>query len=178
MDVVSHRRGGFALAAVFFSAILSASAGSLGAERVRYVVDGDTVILENHQRVRLIGVDAPEVSHRKYGRKAEPFGKDSKHFLRDLVEGREVELKGGAEPFDRFGRRLAYLYLADGTFVNRRMIEDGYAETFRKFPFEFKQEFRDVEKKARAEGRGMWAAREKTWTERFLTYLESAMGLD
>lgn len=138
----------------------------LWAEKVRYVIDGDTFILESNQRVRMIGIDAPEIRHAKYGKKAEPYGKEAKQYLRRLIQGCDVRLTDGGEPFDRFGRRLAYVYLKDGTFVNRKMVEAGYAETFRQFPFAFKEEFLGLEQKARSEKLGMWAAK-KSWAERF-----------
>ena len=143
---------------------------SLFAEKVRYVIDGDTFILEDNQRVRMIGIDAPETSHRRYGKRGEPFGNEAKQYLKQLIEKKDVALKGGEEPFDRFGRRLAYVYLADGTFVNQKMVEDGYAETFRAFPFQYKKNFQELEQGARAERRGMWAER-KSWQELFFEYL-------
>ena len=137
---------------------------NLYAEKVRYVIDGDTFILENNQRVRMIGINAPEISHRRYGKKrGEYFGKQSKAYLKRLIEGRDVELKKGGEPFDRFGRRLAYVYLPDGTFVNAKMVEEGYAEVFRKFPFDHKEEFMTLEAEARSEWRGVW--KKRSWTD-------------
>ncbi len=137
----------------FFVFFLSAS---LYAETVRYVIDGDTFILQNNQRVRMIGINAPETSHRRYGKKGQPFGNEAKDRLRKFIEGKEVTLKEDREPFDRFGRRLAYVYLPDGTFVNREMVREGYAETFRKFPFEYKGEFSKLEQQARGAKLGMW----------------------
>jgi endonuclease YncB( thermonuclease family) len=142
---------GFVLSAILWAAVHPA-----WAEKVRYVIDGDTLILENHQRVRLIGIDAPEISHRRYGKKGEPFGEDSRGFLVRLVQGKEVRLENGKEEFDRFGRRLSYVYLPDRTFVNRKMVEEGMARVYRKFPFEFRNDFLEAEKQA-ARGRlGLW----------------------
>ncbi|HNV85566.1 MAG TPA: thermonuclease family protein [Candidatus Omnitrophota bacterium] len=142
------------------------SAGLLFAEKVRYVIDGDTFILTDQQRVRMIGIDAPEVSHPRYGKSGEPFGEESRKYLKALIEGKDVRLEGGEEPFDRFGRRLAYVYLSDGTFVNRQMIEQGYAEVFRKFPFEYKKDFFESERRAKAGKLGMWGdAPESFWTK-------------
>lgn len=161
------RPGAIAFAVVAF---VCSFAAVLFAEKVRYVIDGDTFILENNQRVRMIGIDAPEVGHRKYGKRSEPFGNEAKRYLRQLIEKKDVALKPGEEPFDRFGRRLAYVYLEDGTFVNRKMVEDGYAETFRAFPFSFKNEFKELEHKAKTEKRGMWSGKPRTWQELFYEY--------
>jgi micrococcal nuclease len=132
-------------------------------EKVRYVIDGDTVVLEDNERVRLIGINAPEVDHRKYGKTGQKFGNASKAYLEKLIGGKDVSLESGTEAYDRFGRRLAYLYLHDGTFVNREMVRLGYAETFRKFPFEFREEFFALEAEARNNRLGMWDDRPSDW---------------
>jgi len=133
--------------------------GLLLAEKVNYVIDGDTVILADNQRVRLIGINAPETDHPRYGKKGQKYGNESKAYLKGMVEKKEVRLESGDESFDRFGRRLAYLYLPDGTFVNRKMVETGNAEVFRKFPFKFRKEFLELEQAARANKLGMWGER-------------------
>ncbi len=147
-----------------FAGVLLA-AGALCAEKVRHVMDGDTFILESNQHVRMIGIDAPEVDHRRYGKRGEAFGNESRRYLSSLIEHKSIDLSEGLEPFDRFGRRLAYVYLEDGTFVNRQMVAEGYAEVMRKFPFEYKAEFFGLEREARAAKRGLWADRPKSWTE-------------
>lgn len=125
------------------------------AERVRHVIDGDTLVLDSGDKVRLIGIDAPEIENRKYGRRGEYFGEEARIYLRDLVEGRDVRLEAGQEPRDRYGRRLAFLYL-DDLLVNREMVRLGFADVFRKFPFKGKEEFLRLESEAREAGRGLW----------------------
>lgn len=126
-------------------------------EEVRYVIDGDTFILANNQRVRMIGINAPEVSHRRYNKQGQSYGKEARKHLEGMILKKDVTLKSGAEEFDRYGRRLSYVYLQDGTFVNLKMVKDGFAETYRKFPFEYKEDFLKVEDEARAAKLGMWA---------------------
>ena len=159
---------------LLFAPVLFASACPCPEEtrEVRYVIDGDTVILKNEQRVRLIGIDAPEISHRKYGKKGEAWGDEAKEYLASLIQRKEITLKPGKEEFDRFGRRLAYLYLPDGTFVNRKMVEEGYSEAYRKFPFEYKADFIEVEKIAREGKKGMWGQKQNSWLEAFMEILE------
>ena len=141
------------------------------AEKVRYVIDGDTFILQNNQRVRMVGINAPEISYRRYGKKrGQPHGQDAKRYLKNLIEKKEVTLKkGGNDTYDRFGRRLAYVYLPDGTFVNRKMVADGYAEAYRKFPFEYKTEFLQLEHEAQLSRKGMWTAKKQNWLEKLLS---------
>ena len=127
---------------------------------VQRVVDGDTIIVKWHDRVRLIGVDAPEVSHPK--KPIEYFGPEAKEYLRALVEGKDVLLKfdnlNRKENFrDEFDRLLAYVYLVDGTNVNQLMIQEGYAVTLRYFPFSYLDRFLEAEKEARKARKGIWA---------------------
>ncbi len=148
------------LTAFFLGLFLFSSA--LWAEKVRYIIDGDTFILENNLRVRMIGVDAPEISHRRYKKKGELYGDEAKTHLKALIEKKEVTLKsGGNDEYDRFGRRLAYVYLPDGSFVNHLMVQDGYAEAYRKFPFEYKNDFIKSEKEAQIAKKGMWSGKKR-----------------
>ncbi len=148
--------------------------GTAFAEKVRYVIDGDTFILQNNQRVRMIGINAPEIGHRKYKKKGQEHGQEAKKYLKSLIEKKDVTLKsGGNDEFDRFGRRLSYVYLPDGTFVNRKMVEDGYAQAYKKFPFEHKEEFLRLEDEARLAGRGIWSGKKESWMDKFVEFMSS-----
>src|SRR3954451_22120022 len=82
--------------------------------RVVRVVDGDTVVLTEIGKVRLIGIDTPEV----YGQQ-ECFGQEASAFAkRELPPGREVTFRLGVESRDRYGRALAYVWLGDGRMFN------------------------------------------------------------
>jgi micrococcal nuclease len=127
----------------------------LAAERARVarVIDGDTLVLADGRRVRLIGVDAPEVDC-PY-RQAEPWGYESQAYLKQLVEGKRVRLEFEGEPFDKYGRTLAYVYLGD-VLVNGRIIRDGQARLYRRFAFEYKEQFGYYEAEAKRRGLGLW----------------------
>lgn len=87
------------------------------------VVDGDTLILRGQGRVRLIGVDAPETWLRH-----DCFGEEASRALARLTPpGSRVRVAGDAEPRDRYGRRLLYLWTLDGVFVNTELVRTGYA---------------------------------------------------
>lgn len=135
--------------------LVGVSPRGLYAERVRYVIDGDTLVLGNDQRVRLIGIDTPEIENPEYFHQGEFYGVEAKNYLKTLIEGKEVRLESGSEPFDDYGRRLAYVYLGD-LFVNRELVRLGYAEVFRKFGFRYKSEFLELEASARAQKMGIW----------------------
>jgi micrococcal nuclease len=126
--------------------------------RVERVVDGDTLVLDGGERVRLIGVDTPETVHPE--RPVERFGKEASEFTRRMAEGRAVRLEfdsAGAGRTDRYGRTLAYVYLEDGTFLNAEIIRQGYGFAYTRFPFRYLEEFRRLEHEARADRRGLWA---------------------
>jgi len=93
-----------------------------GGAVVTRVVDGDTAILEGLGRSRLIGVDTPEVHGRR-----ECFGAQASAFATRMLERRAVRYEAGAEPRDRYGRALVYVWLSDGRLFNELLIARGYA---------------------------------------------------
>ena len=123
------------------------------AHLVKQVFDGDTIAIEDGTRVRLIGVDAPEVDSPYSNR--EPFGERSKEFLTALVLHREVYLTEGDPPHDKYGRALAYVYV-DDVLVNGRMIREGWARAYRQFHHPWRDLFIVYEREARSKGLGMW----------------------
>lgn len=137
--------------------------------RVSRVVDGDTLILESGERVRLIGIDAPEMHESEklfrdsYRTKKDiatikKLGKASYEFLKKLVEGKRVTLEFDVEKYDRYNRLLAYVYLKeDGTFVNAKMLEEGYAQIMTVPPnVKYKELFLELSRRAREQRRGLW----------------------
>ena len=129
--------------------------GALAEEfTVDKVIDGDTVILSNRERVRLIGVDTTEKSHPL--KPIEFFSQEATNFTRKLVEGKLVRLEYDAERRDKYNRLLAYLYLLDGTFVNAEIIKQGYGFAYTKYPFKYTSIFTNYEKEARANKKGYW----------------------
>lgn len=135
---------------------------------VKRAVDGDTVLLENGERVRLIGIDTPECheSQKLYRdarrtkqdvRTIKEMGKKAAAFTRKLVEGKKVRLEFDAEHKDKYGRLLAYLYLPDGTFVNAEIVGKGYASLMTIPPnVKYAGQLRARYKEARQERRGLW----------------------
>ena len=102
---------------------------------VTRVVDGDTIVLSNGERLRYIGVDTPETKHPKKGLQC--YGKEASAFNKKLVEGKKVKLEFDVQQKDRYGRLLAYVYLEDGTFVNAELLRKGYAQVMTIPPVEF-----------------------------------------
>jgi len=121
---------------------------------VRTVYDGDTIQLDDGRKIRLIGVDAPEV--KSVYSKEEPFGEESKRYLEKLLLGKKVYIKIGAEQFDKYGRTLAYVYM-DDVLLNGRIIKDGWARAYVRFDYEYKDLFVSYEKEAKSRGIGIWS---------------------
>jgi micrococcal nuclease len=131
-------------------------------------VDGDTLKLENGERVRLIGIDTPEMheSNKLYKdsqrtgrdiRTIQAMGKKSYIFTKGLVEGKRVRLEFDVEKKDRYERLLAYVYLKDGTFLNAEIVKQGYASLMTYPPnVKYADEFVKLYREARENNRGLW----------------------
>jgi len=118
-------------------------------------VDGDTLLLDGDERVRLIGIDTPESVDPR--RPVEYLGKEAAAFTRRLAEGKRVRLAFDQDRTDRYGRTLAYVFLEDGTFLNAEILRQGYAHAYTRFPFQYADQFRAYEREAREQRRGLWA---------------------
>lgn len=135
---------------------------------VTRVVDGDTLLLENNERVRLIGIDTPEMhGSDKLKRDSQRSGQDaaaikelgiqSYEFTKKLVEGKRVRLEFDVDKFDKYNRLLAYVYLSDGTFVNAEIVEQGYASLLTIPPnVKYADLFQKLYREARQNQRGLW----------------------
>lgn len=120
---------------------------------VSRVIDGDTVELENEERVRLIGIDTPE--------RGEYYFEEATERLRELVEGEEVILENDVENRDRYDRLLRYIYF-DDLFINLILVEEGFARAYPYDPnLRYEDEFAEAEERARENGLGIWRDEER-----------------
>jgi endonuclease YncB( thermonuclease family) len=124
---------------------------------VVHVVDGDTIRVRlgtRVEKVRYIGIDTPEVRHPSRGE--EPGGREASAINRTLVSGRTVRLEMDVQTRDRHGRLLAYVWVGD-TMVNAELVRLGYAQVMTVPPNVRHQAlFLDLQRQARARGRGLW----------------------
>lgn len=123
---------------------------------VRRAIDGDTLELDGGERVRLIGVDAPE--DQRWRNFVEPYGAEATIYMRRLVSGRRVRLEYDAERRDDYGRTLAYVFLEDGLHANAALIREGLARARRYGKNGARlAELRSAENDARSTGKGIWS---------------------
>ncbi len=136
---------------------------------VERAVDGDTLKLESGERVRLIGIDTPEMheSNKLYKdsqRSGESvttiqkLGRRAYEFTKKLVEGKRVSLEFDVEKYDKYNRLLAYVYLKDGgTFVNAEIVKEGFASLMTIPPnVKYADLFSKLYHEARQNRRGLW----------------------
>ncbi|MEW6007827.1 MAG: thermonuclease family protein [bacterium] len=136
------------------SSIVVQSLPLKGPFRVSCVLDGDTILLDNGETVRLIGVDAPEIHHPELP--VQRFGKEAMQFLKRLVEGLECTLEYEPNNLrDQYGRLLAYVFV-DGRLANAEIIQRGYAYAYTRFPFRRQAEFIALEHEAQKHQYGLW----------------------
>jgi micrococcal nuclease len=133
-------------------------AGPSETRRVVRVIDGDTFVIGENVRVRLLGVDAPDFGHPDPDRPDEPFGREATEFLRAAVDGRDVRLDFDRERHDKYDRLLAYV-TCDDRLVNAEIIRAGFAKALTRFPFsaQKKRLFVEAEREAREAQRGLWS---------------------
>ena len=126
-----------------------------GSLRVTHVIDGDTIVLDNGDTVRLIGVDAREIHHSEIP--VQRFGQESAEFLRRFAEGFECTLEYESGNLrDKYGRLLAYVFIGD-RLANAEIIRRGYGYAYTRFPFSRQAEFISLEREARESQSGLWS---------------------
>ena len=156
-------------AAVSFAILVAIGAGLLAPRsavgqsariqaRVLSVIDGDTieVLVEGrHERVRYIGIDAPEVWPEE---RRECFGTEATVRNGQLVGGQTVELESDVTDRDRYGRLLRYIWIGE-TFVNAELLVEGFAQVTTYPPdVRYVELYRELQRQARQSGRGLWSA--------------------
>jgi endonuclease YncB( thermonuclease family) len=152
---------------------------------VSHVADGDTLTVRpagggGETRVRLVGVDAPELPGGEGGT-AHHWGREAKGYLAGRAERQLVTLR--LEPTqtrDKYGRLLAYVYLGADENVNLALVQDGQAYAHRDFPHSLRTQFEQAESEARKKGRGLWETVSEeqmpAWRRRWLRSRREARG--
>lgn len=128
---------------------------------VEKVVDGDTIKVKINNKIesiRLIGVDTPELVDRR--KMVQCFAKEASVKTKELLEGKMVRLENDPTQGDKdvYQRPLRYVYLEDGTLINKKLIEEGFGfEYTYKLPYKYRDDFKKAQLSASEQHRGLWA---------------------
>lgn len=120
---------------------------------IHRISDGDSFRCTDGRRVRLIGIDSPELQQR-------PFGPQARQALLVLLPlGATVRLETDASQMDRYGRELAYVWTGN-TLVNEAMVRNGWAVIYTVPPnVKYAERLARAQKEARTHGAGLWSKR-------------------
>ena len=121
---------------------------------VQSVIDGATIQVAAVGRVRLLGIDAPEIAHGLAT--AAPFGQEAKDRLTSLLLHRWVRLEQDVEKLDAYNRHLAYVVTDDGQFINAILVREGLARVSARIAISRLDELKRAEAEAQAFRRGIW----------------------
>ena len=143
--------------------VVASSSAVVGVEGERglvtKVVDGDTIGLEDGRTVRFVGMDTPETVDPR--RPVGCFGKEASNETKALLSGKVVILQKDVSDTDKYGRILRYVFLplenGETLFVNDYLVREGFAKVYTYPPdVKFDNQFREAEKEARENKRGLW----------------------
>ncbi|OGY42847.1 MAG: hypothetical protein A2Y67_00065 [Candidatus Buchananbacteria bacterium RBG_13_39_9] len=120
------------------------------------IIDGDTIVIASGQKVRLLGVDTPELHHPN--KKVECFAEEAKKFTESQVLNKPVKLTSEGPKQDKYGRLLAWVWYGEDfkKLLNAEIIREGYGFSFRKYPTSKLKEFNELERIAREKQKGLW----------------------
>jgi len=127
---------------------------------VTRIIDGDTIKINDNNKIktiRLIGIDTPETV--QPGKPVQCFGSEASNKLKEVIGGRMVYLKSDQtqDDKDKYSRLLRYVYRDDGLFINKWMIENGYAYEFTyQIPYKYQNEFKTAQNNAKINKLGLW----------------------
>lgn len=129
---------------------------------VTEVIDGDTIVLSNGDRIRFIGMNTPEEGMYFYG--------EARDVLEIMILRKEVRLEKDISDSDQYGRKLRYVY-CDGIFVNLEMVKRGFANIFTYPPdVKYTEEFLEAERYARENDLGLWEISKTSMVSVKITY--------
>ena len=141
---------------LLFTALLGLSLSHPTHELVKFVYDGDTILLKTGEKVRYLAIDAPEIGYE--GKKSEFMAGASREYNLRLVAKKRVSLEFDKEKRDRHGRLLAYVFLENGEMVNALMLRHGFARVMVKGPdLKYFSRLLSEQRHAMAEKRGIWS---------------------
>jgi len=123
--------------------------------KVKRVIDGDTILLDNGQEIRYLGLDAPEITHENVNE--ECYGKEAKEYNINLLKNSKVRLIKDLVDKDEYGRLVRYVITDTNIFVNESLIKNGYAQLLDQSPIpSFNTIFYFLQLYAKQKRAGIW----------------------
>jgi micrococcal nuclease len=122
--------------------------------KVTRIIDGDTFETETGEKVRLIGINTPEIS--------DIYGQEAKKYLSYLIENKTVDLQADniSNDRDRYQRLLRYVIL-NGVDINKKMVSDGFAFAYLKYKFSKSIDYKQAQLEAQETNNGIWGDSKK-----------------
>jgi micrococcal nuclease len=150
----------------FFVVLLILMFSIAQAEEVKLVrvIDGDTFVIEPDIRVRLIGVDTPELNLSKgKNAKPEPYALKAKSYTKQKLEkATKIRLESDGQKYGKYNRRMALVYVTGKDkkeiLLNEYLLEQGLAKFEAQYSYskEMKERFKKAEQKAKENNRNLW----------------------
>jgi len=141
------------------STVIAGTLSTVSNERwvtVAKIFDGDTFKTVDGERIRLLGLNTPEVQHRDSA--AQPMGDEASLALHRLIDGKVVRLAFDRDKIDIYGRTLAQVYDRRGRWINGLMVEQGWAHVYTFVPnLRWAKPLLRLERKARKRKLGIWS---------------------
>lgn len=119
--------------------------------KVIRVIDGDVIVVllnGREEKVRLIGIDAPE--------RGQPYFEEAANKTKELVLSKYVRFEKDVSERDKYGRLLRYVYIGS-VFVNAELVKLGYASVYIYPPdTKYRELFRGLAAEAKEKNLGLW----------------------
>ena len=124
------------------------------------MIDGNTYYcVENENveyKIKLIIIDTPELKNKKK-RKKGYYAIEAKEYLSNLIDNKIIKLEFDVDKYDQYNRLLAYVYLEDNTFINAKIIKNGFARIMTIQPnSKYSDIFYQLQLEARDKKIGIW----------------------
>lgn len=124
--------------------------------KVVRVIDGDTIEIEGGEKVRYIGIDAPETV--EPGKSVQCFGREATAKNKELVEGKTVRLKKDLTDRDKYNRLLRYVFVG-GNLINAELVQLGFARAWAYPPdLKYQDQINAAQQAAQKSRSGLWAS--------------------
>ncbi|MBC7543054.1 MAG: thermonuclease family protein [Candidatus Sericytochromatia bacterium] len=130
------------------------------------VSDGDTIAVQvpgqpKPEKIRLLGIDCPEVAHSAKDPGQEPWGTRAADFAKTLMLNKQVRIETDVQTRDKYGRMLGYVFVGK-TFVNLELVKAGHAMLLTYAPnVKYVDQIVVAQREARNAKRGIWSPQDK-----------------